>query len=143
MKTPLTPQEKAAKKAATKAAAAAAEAKRKAEEEAYRVAFRASMPKRLTALKEAAEQVGVTTELDLYNTGPQVRFFNEGKLRNFDEILNYNSDEWDIEWIENQVKDLKAEQDAREARRNLASAAFAKLSEDERVALKEFIHYLR
>ena len=143
MKTPLTPQEKAAKKAAAKAAQVAAEAKRKAEEEAYRIAFRASIPKRLAALKEAAEQVGVTTELELTATGPQVRFFNEGKIHNFDETLSYDSDEWDIGWIETQVRGLKEEQDAREARRTLATAAFAKLSEEEKVALKEFIHYLR
>jgi hypothetical protein len=143
MKTPLTPQEKAAKKAAAKAAAAEAEAKRKAEEEAYRVAFRKSVPWRLAALKEFAEQVGVTTELSLTSSGPQVRFFNEGKIRNFDETLTYDSDEWDIEWMETQVGDLRREQDAREARRALATSAFDKLSLEEQVALKEFIHYLR
>jgi len=135
MKTPLTLQEKAVQ--------VAAEEKYNAEQDTRIANFRALVPKRMALLTSLAEQVGVTVKLKLTEKGPEIHFFIKDPNHNFSETLTYESDEWDIEWMEMKVQEIKEEQDAREARRNLAKTAFSKLSDEEKAALKEFIHYLR
>lgn len=103
--------------------------------------FRKSIPKRMLEAQVLAEKLGVSSHLVLTAIGPKL-VFNDDHNGFYDDEIHYESDEWEIENIEGKLKEIQVEQDAKAKRYILAKETFEKLSKEERVALKEFIHCL-
>lgn len=116
----------------------AQEAQREQEKEAFRL----TMPARLMRLSALAQQVGIETNIRLIEDGVSLRIQNDSKPY-IDSTLTYNSEVWEVEMIEQELNDIKAEQDAITARRELALTVWAKLSDNEKLAVKENIYNLR
>jgi len=129
---------------------------RKAEEERMRaeyevqkqehlVMYKASVPKRLMEAQALAAWLGIAVHVSLTATGPSVRFEEENhhdKLY-IDETITYETEEWELESLESTLASLKAKRDAYDARRIIAQGAWSKMSEEERAAIKEHIHWMR
>jgi len=108
-------------------------------------AFKATMPSRLAELQKMASSCGVNTRVELTATGPLVEFSRyqyDDRGSTFEETLTYDSEEWQVECIENRLKAFKDEIEVRAARHKLAQDTFNTLSTEQKVALKEFIKYL-
>jgi hypothetical protein len=118
-------------------------ARENAEREALTEAYRASIPARMMVASALAQEVGISTNISLTPIGPSVRFYDDSREGYFDATICYTTEEWELEHLEEHLREKKAEKDARAARLNLAKKTFDSLSEDQRVALKENIHYLR
>ena len=103
-------------------------------------AYTKTVPKRLVDAQALAQAVGVQTSVTLTESGPSVHFYDSNT--NFDDHATYQIEEWELEYIERKLRDLKEEQDARSLRKLVAQAAWADLSSEERVAIKENIHTL-
>jgi len=115
----------------------AEEAQRKQEKEAFRL----TMPARLMRLSALAQQVGIETNIRLIENGVSLKIQNESKPY-IDSTLTYDSEEWEVDMVESELNSIKAEIDARAARRALAQEVWAKLSADEKAAVKENIYSL-
>jgi hypothetical protein len=105
-------------------------------------AFRATMPARLMQLQANASSCGVNTRVSLTAAGPSVEFTRyeyDNKGSNFEEELSYDSEEWQVDYVERRLREFKEEIDARAARRALAEEAWKGLPLKERAAIKEFI----
>jgi hypothetical protein len=111
--------------------------------EAERAEFMKMLPKRLMDAQALATDVGVTVNVRLIASGPAVSFMRDQGDGYINYTLTYDSDEWEVSCLENQLKELKEKQDAARVRQQLAQDTFNKLSVEERAAIKEFIHYLR
>ena len=103
-------------------------------------AYTKTVPKRLVDAQAWAQSVGVSTGVTLTESGPSVHFYDSNT--NFDDHATYQIEEWELEYIERKLRDLKEEQDARRHRKSVAEAAWADLSTEERVAIKENIYTL-
>ncbi len=134
--------QKDAKRALAKAAKAAEEAEHIRQCEAARAFYVASVPKRLMDATALAGHVGVSTEVNLTETGPSVRFHTDGE-HYIESTITYDVDEWELESLEGDLTRIKEQQDAREARKVLAQNIFDKLDVHEKTAIRENIHYLR
>ena len=145
----LTPEQKATSKAIKKAiniaAAADAQMKAKFEKEAAAAKYKAELPKRMMEAQALAQRIGVTTEVELTEIGPQVSFHCENDTDKWyiNEVVGYDTEDWELEYLEDKLNTIKATQDARAARREFAQSAFSKLTDDEKTCIKEFIYYLR
>ena len=144
-RTQSTPEQKAFTKAIKLAAAADARIKAQFEKEAAAAKYKADLPKRMMEAQALAQRLGVTTDVELTAIGPQVSFRcdnNEDKWY-IDEVIGYDTEEWELEYLEGKLATIKEAQDAREERRQCAQSAFNNLSDDQKACLKEFIHYMR
>lgn len=103
-------------------------------------AYTRTVPKRLADAQALAQSVGVSTQVTLTESGPSVYFYDSNT--NFDDHATYQIDEWELEYIERKLRDLKEEQDAKLRRKLVADAAWARLSTEERTAIKEHIYTL-
>lgn len=105
--------------------------------------YRASIPGRLMVAQALAQEVGITTDIRLTETGPSVRFYDiHNELLN--ETMCYTSEEWELEYLERRLREIKAEKDGKAARRTIAEDVWNRiLTDSERVAIKENIHYLK
>lgn len=141
----LTPEQKAERKALKIAAETAARLQRELEEKARLEAFKAGLPKRLMDAQALASKLGVSTHVELTATGPSVRFEYEDHSDNFyiDDTLTYESQEWDVEYIEGKLNELDEKHKAYEARKLVAQSAFGALTDEQKAAVKEFIRYLK
>ncbi len=106
-----------------------------------RAEFLKTLPKRMLDVQALANLVGVDTEVKLRENGPEIIFNNES-LGVYDEIINYDSEEWQVAYVEERFAKLKAEKDERDARFELAKTIWANFSDLEKTALKENIHHL-
>jgi hypothetical protein len=126
------------------------ELRRAAEEHAALIekeAFVASLPKRIFEAQCVASMIhGVTVSMSMTATGPSVRFHG-GQLNDsdpyLDATLTYQSDEWEVISLEDSLKKMKADVDAKEVRRKRAQEIFNGLSVEDREAVKEHIYSLR
>jgi len=112
--------------------------------------FHKSMPARLVRMQAIANEVGVATKVTLTDTGPEVLFeksvYDPRTERDnsvIDETLRYDSDQWEVEYLEDRLNNMKAEQDSAIARRKMAQDHFDTLSKELKAALKENIHWMR
>ena len=111
--------------------------------EAETAAFRATLPKRLFEAQCMASMLpDLTVSTTMTAVGPSVRFHREENPY-IDTTLTYQSDEWEVILLEDSLKEMKAEQDARAARRKLAQEIFDGLSPESKQAIKENIYLLR
>lgn len=144
-----TPKYTSEKRAARRASKLAEQVQKNAEYEAERAAaaavYLAGLPKRLMDAQALACDCGVSTHVNLTVNGPSARFEYEDHSHNryIDTTLTYQSEEWEVESLEGTLRALKAANDAAVARRNLAQSVFNRLTDDEKVAIRENIHYLR
>lgn len=141
----LTPEQKAERKALKIAAEAAARIQRELEEKKRIETFKAGLPKRLMDAQALALKLGVLTRVELTETGPSVSFKYEDHSGKFyiNDTLTYESEEWDVENIESTLDQLDKKHKEYEARRLVAQSVFGNLTEEQKSAVKEFIHYLR
>jgi len=115
-------------------------------EEAAKLAFRAAIPARLMQLQADASASGVNTRVFLTADGPGIEFTRyeyDNKGSSFEETLTYDSDEWQVEYVERRIKEFKDEIDARAARKALAEEVWKGLRAEQKAAIVEFITYLR
>jgi hypothetical protein len=116
----------------------AEEAQRKAEKEA----LRQTMPSRLMLLAALARTLNVDTDLRLIENGVSLRIRRE-ESPYIDSTLTYDSEEWEVESVESDLNQIKAENEARAARLAMAQDVWNhKLTKEEKAALKEFIYQL-
>lgn len=114
---------------------------RKIEEIEEKAKFKESLPARLINLIAVARDVGVFAEVRLTATGPAVKFQDAATF--IDETLTYESEEWEVDYLERNFQNLKKEQDDRRARQIAAKEVWDKLTVIEREALKENIDSLK
>jgi len=138
----ITPEERSQKKAARLAANLAAQKRRDEEEAAERADLLKTLPKRLMDAQALANSLGVRVSVNLSETGPIVHFGEYDGPGDIDTELTYQSDCWEIEWLEKRLQYLKEEQAARAARLRLAKDTWGNLKQEEKDAIKEFIHSL-
>jgi len=107
--------------------------------------YKASVPKRLMEAQALASWLGIAVHVSLTATGPSVRFEEENhhdKLY-IDETITYETEEWELENLERTLAELKIKSDAYDSRRIVANGVWARLSDDEKFALKEHLIFLR
>lgn len=115
-------------------------------EEAAKLAFKAAMPARLMQLQADASGAGVNTRVFLTSTGPGIEFTRyeyDNKGSSFEEELNYDSEEWQVEHVERRIREFKEEIEARAARKVMAEEVWKGLRAEQKAAIAEFITYLR
>ena len=119
----------------------AREAREQAAAEAALEAYLLTVPKRLMDAQALAQDLGVNVNVKLTATGPSIYFYDDAAV--IDDTLTYQTEEWELEYLERKLRDMKEEKVARAARISLAQDAFARLSDAERAAIKENIYMLR
>jgi len=104
--------------------------------------YRLTVPARLHAAQALAISLGLQTEVTLTETGPSIRIhdpYNES----WDETATYDMEEWNLEYLERKLRERYEEQEAKVRRKTIAQDVWEnKLTREEKVAMKEFIHYL-
>lgn len=108
-------------------------------------AYFATVPKRLMEAQALANSLYVSTSVTLGPDGPIVHFeYESEKYKSYiDATLTYQTEEWELESLEQRLRELKESIDAEKQRFAYAQAIWTTLSETDRKALKEFIHTLR
>lgn len=102
-----------------------------------------SLPKRIADAAKLSESLNINREIKLTATGPEVRFYTERDNPDiFDIYVNYSSDVWEIEYLEDILRKLQEERTAKAARKTLAEETWVKLSVEEKLAIKENIYNL-
>ena len=109
-------------------------------EEAYKEYLK-TVPNRLMEAQTLAHSLGVSTHITLDRTGPLVNFFDDNE--NLDETCGYQTTEWELEYLERRLKEIKEKQNARKSRYNLAETVWNRLSKEEKTAIKEFSHLFK
>lgn len=106
-------------------------------------AFRATLPARMISIQILAKEIGnISTEVTLRTTGPCLRVWENGEGY-LDEQIHSDSEDWEVDHIEQVLKGKKVEVDAQKARRIVAMTVWNKLTSEERVAVRENLHSLR
>ena len=109
---------------------------------AERAALRLTMPARLMRLTALAQSVEVDNGIKLIENGVEM-YVRRDESPYIDAKLTYDSEEWEVESVERDLEQIKADIEARMARRKLAQDVWTnKLTPDERAALKEHIYSL-
>ena len=141
----LTPEQKARARQLKKDADAVNQAAYELQQQEHLAMYKASIPKRLMDAQALAVSLGVAVHVSLTATGPSVRFEEENHHDRLyiDETITYETEEWEFEGLENVLAGLKAKKDASDARRIVANGVWARLSDDEKVALKEHFIWMR
>jgi hypothetical protein len=139
----LTPEQKAEKKALKKQQQADAQAAYDAERATMLAAYKAELPKRLMAAIALAGKASVCADVSLSETGPSVRFYISLVDQYFDKTITYESEEWEIEFVEYTLSTILKERDESTKRKACAQSAWNNLEEDQKSCIKEFIHYLK
>lgn len=125
----------------TKEERQAREAQEQARAEAALAAYLLTVPKRLMDAQALAQSLGVGVNVRLTETGPSVHFYDESKV--IDDTLTYQTEEWELEYMERKLRDMKIDQEAKIYRRGVAQDVFATLSREQKEAIIENIRYLR
>ena len=103
--------------------------------------YRKTIPKRLIDAQALATSLDISTEVKLSEHGPRVFFYIDGS--DFSTNVTYNTEQWELESLENRLCEMKIERDARAGRRQLAQDIFDRLNTEEKNALKENIHWVK
>jgi hypothetical protein len=138
-----TPEEKAFAKALKVQEAADQKMKWEFEHAAELAAYKAGLPKRLMDAQARAGKLGVRSEVTLTETGPEVSFYNDKRGHYVETTLSYNSDEWEVEALEQDLQQLQDKHDLAEKRRECAQSAWNNLTEDQKSCLREYINWMR
>lgn len=122
--------------------------RRAREEAAARAALEAyveSVPKRLMEAQALASTLFVNTSVGLSENGPTVHFeYESDKYKIYiDNELNYQTEQWELEMLEDQLHRLKVAIDDEKLRYEAAKVAWAGLSESQHKLIKEFIYLLK
>jgi len=105
--------------------------------------YKLTIPARLLAAQALAKTLILHTDITLVESGPSVRFYDPYDISKFDETVTYETEEWELVCLERQLQERREERDARERRRGIAEDAWnTKLTREEKIAIKEFIHHL-
>lgn len=118
-------------------------AREMAKQDADRTEFLKTVPARLSAARDLALNLGVTSSLALTPTGPVVSFRHDGKDCYIDADLTYECEEWELAGVENDLNSIRQAIEARAQRHQLAKDTFASLTQEQKAAVKEFIHSLQ
>lgn len=123
------------------------EAQRQAREEALKE-FRQILPKRLFEMQAIAQTIGISVHTKMIESGPEVTFSCVVESSRYldetvEETLNYESQPWEVDAVESWIHTKKREYDAKMRRSQIAKDLIAKLSDEEKTALKENIHLMR
>ena len=103
--------------------------------------YRKKLPKILNELMELADRLGVDNRVGLDESGPLLQFEFDG---NWDStVLSYESEEWEVEWIREKLIAIKIEKETKEAKKRLAQAVFDRLTAEEKIAIRECIHFCK
>jgi len=119
-----------------------------AEEHAALVAkqnFKMTMPAKLAELRKLAPDAGVNVRIDLTETGPIVEFTrwnHDNRGNDFEETITYDTEQWEVESIERRLHEFREEINSRIRRRGVAEDTWARLTAEEKAAVKEFIIHL-
>ena len=117
-------------------------AQEQAAAEAALEAYLLTVPKRLMDAQALAQNLGISVTVSLTETGPSVHFRDEASV--IDDTLTYQTEEWELEYLERKLRDIKEEKEAIARRRAIAQDTWEnRLNPVEREALKEHIHSLR
>lgn len=145
MATKLTPKQKEQKQIAATEARLAQEALFEKEHLEKLATYKVSLPGRLAGAKNLADSLGVRTDISLLTSGPEVFFRCDDSTNDvyIETRISYETEEWLMEELEDQLRLLKEKIDACEKRKQLAIEVFGRLTQDEKTVVKEFIHYLR
>lgn len=121
------------------------EAQEQADAELALAEYRASIPKRLLEAQVLAQQLGVNVRLGLTATGPTAQFEYESERDKIciDETITYETEQWELEYLEDRLRQIKQIQENQRIRQKLAQDAFDRLSAVEKSVVKEYIHALR
>lgn len=139
---PVSAEEKALRKEAKAKIAEAEKAARELEAAAELAAYKAGLPQRLVEAKEKAEKLGVRVEIDLTHEGPVVSFYADDPECSIEDTLTYNSNSWEVEYLEGRLCRLQARQDLQRQRMETARSAWATLSDDQKSCLREYFAYM-
>ena len=125
----------------TKEERLAREAQARAEEKLRVAEYRKTLPRVLKELMELADDLLVENRLGLDDSGPLLQFEFDG---NWDStVLSYESEQWEVEWIREKLIAIKIEKEAKEAKKRLAQTVFDRLTSDEKIAIRECIHFCK
>ncbi len=128
----------------TKEERAEGERRRREIAERAQAAFRLTLPKRMMDAQALATTLGLSVNISLTPIGPSMSIFSDDRNDDFFEgEINYESEEWQVDHLDESLQRRKEKKEAAEARLALAKTVFAKLTQEEKDALKEFIHYCR
>lgn len=108
-------------------------------------AYYATVPKRLMEAQALANSLQVSTSVRLGPDGPIVHFeYESEKYKSYiDSTLTYQTEEWELDSLEGQLRGLKEKIDEEAARLQVAKDAWEKLLPFEKTVIKEFIYMLR
>lgn len=126
----------------TKEEIAARRAEEERQREVERKEFLVTLPKRMFEAQALAQSLSISTVLSLTDKGPSLHFYNDDNPY-IDTTINYDSNFWEMDSIEDTLKTLKVAADARAARRKRAQEVFSGLSVEDREAIKENIYSLK
>ena len=101
-------------------------------------AFRKSMPAKMAALRMLAQSIGVSTDIQLNEFGPVVKFYDEISI---DTELTYDSEQWRVEQLEETFMNIKAAQDEAARKKELAREIWDRMTTEEKVLIKDHIKY--
>ncbi len=103
--------------------------------------FRKEIPAKMKALEQMAIPLQVHVEIGLLESGPKACFRSDDGHIHTD--LTYDSEEWEFNSFEDQLRRRKEAQEAVAARKKMAQDHFSSLPQELREALKEHIHYCK
>ena len=106
----------------TKEEKAIREAREQAKSEAALEAYLQTVPKRIMDAQALAQSLGITTSVSLATNGPIVNFYDPNNQ--VDDYLTYHTDEWELEYLERKLRDIKEERDAYIRRRGIAGGGY-------------------
>lgn len=110
-----------------------------AEEAARKVAFLAGLPARIFQIKNEATRLQVSFNVDVDEFGTKL-IFNDDDNGFYDDVINYNSQEYEVEYVERKLREINEAQESRKRRWGIAQDVWNnKLTEEEKISLKEFI----
>jgi hypothetical protein len=113
--------------------------------------YRAGLPARLMNIVALANSVGASVDINLIKSGPAIRIQIKHRewddhvvawTKSLDETLTYDSEEWQVESVEWFLTNRQKEVEQKEQRRTLATVCWSSLTNEQRSALKEFMHIL-
>lgn len=116
-------------------------AREKREQEARELAsaeFRKTLPERLMKIVAKYQSISNYPDVKLTASGPSVRFYHDGEFF-VDEVLTYESDEWDVQHVETAIDTEISVRAAAKQRYEQARSAWEKVAPADRILIREFI----
>lgn len=129
----------------TKEQRQAREAQEQMDAELAMAEYYKTVPKRLLEAQALAQNLGVSANLSLTESGPSVHFEYKSESENvyIDTTITYQTEQWELESLESSLESIKAAHHARRQRLIIAQAIFDRITPFEKAAIKEHIYTLR